>query len=622
MNSTSQDNDINKLPAAIAPGLLVALIITVSLAGIANHDLWTPDEPREAAISLGMSRSGNLVIPELAGTPFVEKPPLFYIIASFFLMVFGNIIGNTPALRLVSASFGLGTLLFTYLLGKIYLDRRQALIASGILATMSGFVHVTHWLLVDNALMFFIIASIWAFAQAYELNRLPYLALAGILAACAFLTKGMIGPLIIFIAWLGLFIPWINKTGRRSHASGVVNRDTCPALRGAAALPLSESGNSVGRAWASGPAVSLKFLYATIGYHALGLIVAVSISAIWIIAFARQGGPDLFREWWWTNHFGRFSGQATNLGHISPWHYYLAVLPVYILPWIAPFIVALVKLFKKIYRRETLPDGMLLLAFWIIGTFLLFSISATKREIYLGVLLPACALLCAGFLKEQLTALDRTIFRLWLILLFAGTLFGVVTPFLAPELIQIAPVSFGWPQVTASAIIFIALLVVLDSRTPFLRRFLIATMMLYSTLLVIYCPLVDAHKSYGNAFRTAARAIDKCPGIRIGGWNLDETTVAGFYYYCGIKIPPIPDRATLESILAGRNDAFNGAVTLQKNDAPIGLPVEDNQVIFEGRMGKRRLLRVLSAPDWENKGRSQEKEGLPVRQGYGGQVSQ
>ena len=154
------------------PKMLIILLIILSLAGIANHELWTPDEPREAAISLSMSQSGNFLIPELAGKAFVEKPPLFYIIASFFLLGLGEILGNTFALRLVSVCFGLLTLLFTYLLEKIYFGSKKALMAAGMLATMIGFVHVTHWLLVDNALMFFIIAAIWAMAQAYERGRL------------------------------------------------------------------------------------------------------------------------------------------------------------------------------------------------------------------------------------------------------------------------------------------------------------------------------------------------------------------------------------------------------------------------------------------------------------------
>ena len=45
------------------PLWIVILCLLISLVGIADHDLWTPDEPREAAIMLNMRRTGNLLVP-------------------------------------------------------------------------------------------------------------------------------------------------------------------------------------------------------------------------------------------------------------------------------------------------------------------------------------------------------------------------------------------------------------------------------------------------------------------------------------------------------------------------------------------------------------------------------
>ncbi|MFO7972154.1 MAG: hypothetical protein R6U40_10435 [Desulfobacterales bacterium] len=59
--------------------VLILLVTAVCFTGLFNHDLWTPDEPRVTAISLEMARSGNIVIPHLAGQPFIEKPPLIFI---------------------------------------------------------------------------------------------------------------------------------------------------------------------------------------------------------------------------------------------------------------------------------------------------------------------------------------------------------------------------------------------------------------------------------------------------------------------------------------------------------------------------------------------------------------
>jgi len=520
-------------------GSIIALMLAVSLAGIANHELWTPDEPREAAISLSMSRTGNLIIPELAGKAFVEKPPLFYITASFFLLLLGKIIGNTFALRLVSACFGLGTLLFTYLLGEIYFSRKKALIAAGMLATMIGFVHVSHWLLVDNALMFFIVISVWALAQAYERGRFSYLPLAGLFAAGAFLTKGVIGPIIILIAWLGLIAGWVcGKTETFPPKGGSAKTDNTQLPTSNIGPPHFPSNLDV-QSWMFNVSciISRLLIKKILAFHLLGLTIAVTISAAWIIAFAVKGGPELFREWWWNNHFGRFTGQSINLGHIAPWYYYLEILPVYVLPWIVPLIISLTVLFKKIFRRESPPAGAALLLFWFLGTFLLLSLSATKRDIYLCLLLPPCALLCVQGLED-----------------------------------------FG-------------------ARFARYQNLIIATATAWAILLIIACPIIDRTKNYAPAFRKTSSFIISRPDLRPAGFDLDETTLAGLYYYCGLTLPPAPDRQTMEKILQGRDQEHNAVLVLKKNDGAISLSGETNQVIFEARMGKRRLLQILAAPD-------------------------
>jgi len=520
-------------------GALIVLIALLSLAGIMNHELWTPDEPREAAIALSMSRTGNFIVPELADKPFVEKPPLFYMIASSFLLAFGKIIGDTSALRLTSACFGILTLVFTYLLSTIYFSRKKALIAAGILATTVGFVHVTHWLLVDNALMFFVVASIWAMAQAYERDRFSYLPLAGLFAGCAFLTKGVIGPMIIFIAWLELVAEWgCGKAKTVPAKSGSAKADNAQHSTLNIEPKPSRSTLDVQR-WmfnVSG-AISRLLTKKILAFHLFALAIALAISAVWIIAFAIKGGPELFHEWWWNNHFGRFTGQSVNLGHISPWYYYFMILPVYLLPWIVPFISALAGVSKKIFRHEPLPKGSVLPLFWFLGAFLLLSLSATKRDIYLCILLPPCALLCAQCLDDSGPRLARY------------------------------------------------------------RRLVMAAAIAWAALLTIACPIIDRAKNYAPAFRKTSAFIKSRPGLRPAGFNLDETTLAGFYYYCGLTLPALQNRPAAEKALEGRNEKHNAVLVLKKNDGAISLSDATNQVIFEARMGKRRLLQILAAKD-------------------------
>jgi 4-amino-4-deoxy-L-arabinose transferase-like glycosyltransferase len=59
----------------------------------------------------------------------------------------------------------------TFRLARRLWDRETAWRCVINLATLPGFVQVTHWLLVDNALAFFIVAALWALGEAYVGGR-------------------------------------------------------------------------------------------------------------------------------------------------------------------------------------------------------------------------------------------------------------------------------------------------------------------------------------------------------------------------------------------------------------------------------------------------------------------
>src|SRR5437016_12752982 len=55
-----------------------------------GRGLWTPDEPREADIAWRMSRQSDRTLPQLADTPFLEKPPLSYWMSGAAIEVYGD----------------------------------------------------------------------------------------------------------------------------------------------------------------------------------------------------------------------------------------------------------------------------------------------------------------------------------------------------------------------------------------------------------------------------------------------------------------------------------------------------------------------------------------------------
>jgi len=345
-----------KPPSQISRRLIVAALL-ISCAGLVGHELWTPDEPREASLALAMQRSGDFLIPHLAGQPFVEKPPLYYDAAACWLRLSPFTAPSAGWLRVTSLFWGLGTLAMAWLFARRLFDRNHATLTLLVLTTLPGFVHVTHWLLTDVALMFFVTAALWALAEAYRARRNILLPLAGLFAAGAFLTKGLIGPVFIALGGLPLFLlskPW-KKESNSEQLSAVL-------------------------------------------WHVAALISFALPVAAWATAFWRTGGRTLFMEWFWTNHVGRFNGTAAQLGHISGPLYYLETLPVYLLPWLPIVAWGFWRAgLDRIFRRELVVPLV-----WGLGGVVLLSLSATKREIYIAPLLPAFALIAAHTLTKPL----------------------------------------------------------------------------------------------------------------------------------------------------------------------------------------------------------------------------
>ena len=235
-------------------------------------------------------------------------------------------------------------------------------------------------------------------------------------------------------------------------------------------------------------------------FHLAALAAFALPVAAWAVAFWQRGGRALFMEWFWTNHFGRFSGAATQLGHINGPLFYLGALPLYLLPWL-PAVVWL--LWRATHERTLWRDLAMPLA-WGLGGTLLLSLSATKREIYLAPLLPAFALLTAQALR-QMTVRPQTVVR------YAGGLVG-----------------------------------------------------LYLAALLIGEPLVDRHKSYGGAFREFDRQLAAQTKLSAAAWDFDETTSAGFYWYADRIFPALTNRAEAVAVLAGSHPQFNALVLCQK----------------------------------------------------------
>jgi len=102
---------VRAVPSVSLPrpvGLLLLASLLLSLWTALRYPLIDPDEGRNAEVAREMAAGGDVVIPHLAGMPYLDKPPLLFAAAACAIRA----LGPTPlAARLPSILAALATLL-------------------------------------------------------------------------------------------------------------------------------------------------------------------------------------------------------------------------------------------------------------------------------------------------------------------------------------------------------------------------------------------------------------------------------------------------------------------------------------------------------------------------------
>lgn len=338
-------------PREKTPIVVLALVLAcaafVSFAGIGSHSLWTPDEPRDAAVGLDMLRTGDWVVPRLNGQPFLEKPPLYWWAQTLAYRALGP---TDAAARVPSAVFGAGTLLIAFALGARLAGTRGGIFAALVLATTIESSEVMHRSIVDPALIFFVALGHWGFVLAHAPRsrgeRRAGLALFALAIPLSFLAKAVVGPALV----IGPPVLYLAATRRLDAILGL-----WPAA--VVAAPLS-----------------------------------AALVGPWLLALYHEGGAAAVRECLVANTVGRFqSTDGRMFGHHQPFWYYLGVGPGHLAPWVLA-IPAMVR--AGVWGKDREGEARrALFAVFLFGLVLL-SIPSGKRGTYLVPLFPAFAATC------------------------------------------------------------------------------------------------------------------------------------------------------------------------------------------------------------------------------------
>lgn len=174
---------------------MLAASLLLSLAIAALYPLIDPDEGRNAEVAREMARTGDLIVPHLAGLPYLDKPPLLFALGAGAI----KLLGPTPlAVRLPAM---LSSLIVLSLLG--WLARRRAdadrgAWAMGLTAAAPLFAVLSAYVIFDMMLAA-CITAVWVLL-ADELERGPTAsrrALMHLAVALGILTKGP-----VMLAWV------------------------------------------------------------------------------------------------------------------------------------------------------------------------------------------------------------------------------------------------------------------------------------------------------------------------------------------------------------------------------------------------------------------------------------
>ncbi|HVN71887.1 MAG TPA: glycosyltransferase family 39 protein [Desulfomonilia bacterium] len=460
---------------------LLIMAVLLLLVGIFDHSLWTPDEPRVAEIARTMAVTGDYLIPHLAKDPFLEQPPLYYAVTGLFWRVLGT--GNEGFGRLSSVLFALGSISVVFFGMRSLYGIGPSVLASLMLVTTAGFFGISHKMVVDNALAFFITAALFSFLLAYQgIMKKGYpvfwLCLAG-----AFLTKGIIGIAIPGMAVV-LFVFW-----QKDFAV-------------------------IKRAWVIP-----------------GIAVIAAALAAWGGVLYLRGGLDYLYTFFLYNNLGRFMNVGIYKGgHIQPFYHYLPIVFSNGMPWGLLLIPALVFLKK--------PDVRLKFFYcWFFGGMFLLSLASTKRDLYFLPMYPALVSMVAVWMERTTLQQPSLWEQRWLRIV--ATLIGLAC--IVVPAAYVVKLGGSIPVAVILFLVSMVLLWILFRKLPFtLPERVVGS---WAVIVIVWATLifhqVDTLKTYKPFFQEAGRYVGKEEVI---GYNLSETVLAFCPFYGGFHAENVSDK--------------------------------------------------------------------------------
>lgn len=315
---------------------------------LGSYPLFTPDEGRYSSVAREMLFSHDFITPRLDGIQFLDKPILYYWLQVLAMKLFGV---NEWALRFFPMLLGVMNCIVVYIGTRINFNRRSAILASSILATMPLYFSGAHYANLDLEVASFISMTLLFFLSGVSTQRRLFFYLAYCCSAFAFLTKGLIGvafPAMICGAWIAL-----------THQWQLIKR------------------------------VALV----------QGILLFLLIVSPWYI-FAQRANPDFFHFFFVTQQVVRFLS-AGSFNNENAFWFYLPVILIGAFPWS-------IFLFQAL--RLKIDPSRAYLLIWALVVLVFFSIPRCKTVGYIIPILTPLAILIGCYLDQQLSQRSQQFF--------------------------------------------------------------------------------------------------------------------------------------------------------------------------------------------------------------------
>lgn len=516
---------------------LILLCLAWIVLGLIGHDPWKTDEATTFGVAWEMARSGDTIVPTLAGEPWLERGPLVPALSVATMRLFAPPLPAHNAARLAAGLLLLAILACSALASRELNGRAFRWVPVLVLVGSIGFWERAHVLSSELGLTAGVAMGLWGLALALRRPIVGGIVL-GLGMAVAFLSTGFAGPLWL-VATLAI-LPLASPTWRNvSHAVTAL----------------------------------------------VALVVAAALGATWPIALAERS-PDLYAAWLAANGWRELFAPAAPSGfdplYVAknlPWFAWPAVPLALWMLWIRgrgfnggladagvvlPGVLTLVMLVAMSFERDPRLIGVMPL---LVPLALLASleVDSLKRG-YSG------ALDWFGILTFGLAAI--LVWGIWIDAYVNGMSLATARMFRDTE-IGFQPTFKLWAMLAALAMTVLWIAMVRPARRSNRRAVLnwtIGVTLLWALVSTIWLPYIDSRRSYRLVAEQLRAQVPA--GECVASRNLGEPQRALFAYFAGI---------VTEREEAGRGGACALVlVQLGRNDldAP---PPDDLTPLWEGR---------------------------------------